>query len=104
MGDGAYTTSSDMVRFWSALMAGRIVVEASLADMRRPRSPANEEGDAFGLGLRVRQASGLLTMIGRDAGVSFWSRQDPRDGTTATVIGTTGDGAWPLADLLESAW
>ena len=104
-GDGGmYTTSGDIARFWAALMAGRIVRKATLDDMLTPRSPADEDGDAFALGCRVRRGSGLVTMIGGDAGVSLWSRHDPRDGTTATVIGTTGDGAWGLAELLESAW
>jgi hypothetical protein len=99
-----YTTSGDIARFWAALMAGAIVSHATLLDMLRPRSPANASGDAFALGCRVRQGSGVVTMIGGDAGVSFWSRHDPRDGTIATVIGTTGDAAWPIAELLESAW
>ena len=104
-GDGGmYTTTGDVAKFWSALMGGRIVRADTLADMCTPRSPADEDGDAHALGCRVREGSGLVTMIGGDAGVSFWSRHDRRDSTTATVIGTTGNGAWPLAERIESAW
>jgi hypothetical protein len=41
-------------------------------------------------------------MSGGDAGVSFWSTHHPAHGTTATVIGNTMGGAWPVAEVIES--
>jgi CubicO group peptidase (beta-lactamase class C family) len=103
-GDGGmYTTSGDMARFWAALMAGRIIGADALRTMLTPRSPLDEDGDGYALGCRVRAASGKVTLIGGDAGVSFWSRHDPRNVTTATVIGNTGTGTGPLAEVLEAA-
>ena len=100
---GAYTTTSDMSRFWEALMSGRIVIAESLAEMRRPRSePDPWQSDCYGLGFWVSSDSPEITMSGGDAGVSFWSSHDPVRGTTATVIGNTTDGAWPVAELIGS--
>jgi CubicO group peptidase (beta-lactamase class C family) len=103
-GDGGmYTTSGDMARFWEALMAGRLIGADTLRSMLTARSPVDEHGDGYALGCRVRDGSAQVTLIGGDAGVSFWSRHDRRKGTTGTVIGNTATGAWPLAEILESA-
>ena len=100
---GAYTTTADMSRFWEALMGGRIVAAETLADMRRPRSePDAGESDCYGLGFWLKADSPEITMSGGDAGVSFWSSHHPGLGTTATVIGTTMGGAWPVAEVIES--
>ena len=100
---GAYTTTADMSRFWEALMSGRIVSAETLADMRRPRSePDAGESDCYGLGFWVKTGSPEITMSGGDAGVSFWSAHHPARGTTATVIGNTMGGAWPVAEVIES--
>jgi CubicO group peptidase (beta-lactamase class C family) len=101
---GAYTTVADMSRFWTALMSGRIVRSETLTDMRRPRSePDPGEPDCYGLGFWVRTDSPEITMSGGDAGVSFWSAHHPDRGTTATVIGNTMGGAWPITEVIESA-
>jgi CubicO group peptidase (beta-lactamase class C family) len=100
---GAYTTTADMSRFWQALMAGRIVSTESLRQMVRPRSePEPGRSDCYGLGFWLQAGSHEITMVGGDAGVSFWSRHHPDSDTTATVIATTMAGAWPLVELLRS--
>ena len=101
---GAYTTTADMARFWTALTSGRILREETLADMRRARSEP-EPGDSrcYGLGLWLEADSPRLTMSGADAGVSFWSTHHPERGTTATVISTTIGGAWPVVEIVGSA-
>jgi CubicO group peptidase (beta-lactamase class C family) len=103
-GDGGmYTTTADMSRFWAALMSGRIVHAQSLADMRRPRSePDAGESDCYGLGFWLKTDSPEITMVGGDAGVSFWSSHHPDRSTTATVIATTMSGAWPVAEVIKS--
>ena len=99
---GVYTTTADLARFWDALMGGRIVSEETLQAMVTPYSPPDEDGDCYGFGCWVREGSPAVTMIGSDAGVSFWSRHDPKHRTTATVVSNTSGGAWPLAGLLAS--
>ena len=100
---GAYTTTADMARFWTALTAGRIVREETLADMVRARSePDPGESRCYGLGFWLDADSRRITMSGADAGVSFWSSHHPQRGTTATVISTTMGGAWPVVEVVES--
>jgi CubicO group peptidase (beta-lactamase class C family) len=100
---GAYTTTADMARFWTALISGRIVRVETLADMRRPRSePDPDESRCYGLGFWLEADSSRIIMSGADAGVSFWSSHDPERGTTATVISTTIGGAWPVVEIVES--
>lgn len=103
-GDGGmYTTTADLHRFWTALFDHRIVTARTLDRMLRPRPTSDQEPDQrYGLGF-WRPAGGDRVMLGgRDAGVSFRSVHDHAAGTTATVIGTTTDGAWPVGRCLDS--
>lgn len=100
---GMYTTTADMARFWTALISGGLVRAETLADMRRARSePDLGESRCYGLGLWLKADSPWITMSGADAGVSFWSSHQAERGTTATVISTTIDGAWPVVELVAS--
>lgn len=103
-GDGGmYTTTADVRRFWTALFDHRIVTARTPDRMLRPRSTSDQEPDqSYGLGF-WRPAGGDRVMLGgRDAGVSFRSVHDHAAGATATVIGTTTDGDWPLSRCLDS--
>lgn len=93
---GAYTTSADVRRFWSALYGGRIVRPEVLADMTRTRG-SDGDGADYGLGLWLRPGSRRVVLEGLDAGVSFWSVHDPDQDLTCTVISTTDSGAWDTA-------
>lgn len=100
---GAYTTTADMARFWTALISGRIVRSETLADMRTARSePDPGESRCYGLGFWLEADSPQITMSGADAGASFWSSHHPERDTTTTVISTTIDGAWPLVEIVHS--
>ncbi|PZF86238.1 serine hydrolase domain-containing protein [Jiangella anatolica] len=96
-GDGGiYTTAADLHTFWQALTAGRIVSEATVAEMTRPRHDVPAENKRYGLGLWLHRTEPVLIIEGYDAGVSFRSTHDPRTRTTLTVAGNTSEGAWPL--------
>ncbi|WP_028046639.1 serine hydrolase [Cellulomonas sp. URHE0023] len=100
-GDGGlYTTTADMHRFWAALFAGVIVSPSSVALMTRPRSEDIEEGRRYGLGFWLHKDRDIYLLEGYDAGVSFRSLHAPAEQLTFTVVGTTSDGAWPIARLL----
>jgi CubicO group peptidase (beta-lactamase class C family) len=98
---GVHTTTADMAKFWAAVSSGLIVSQETIADMCRPRSdPEAGETSCYGLGLWLHTNSPRITMSGADAGVSFWSTHHPEHGTTATVISSTIDGAWPIVDVV----
>lgn len=97
---GAFTTTADMARFWTALLAGRIVREETVADMLTARSEVDAGEADYGLGIWLPTDSPRITMSGGDAGVSFWSSHHRGNGTTGTVISTTMEGAWPVVEVV----
>jgi CubicO group peptidase (beta-lactamase class C family) len=101
-GDGGiYSTAADISAFWRSLFTGRIVPARWVADMVRPRSDVPAESKRYGLGFWLAQHGDAVSLEGLDAGVSFWSRHDPRSAITCTVISNSSDGAWPLARRLN---
>jgi CubicO group peptidase (beta-lactamase class C family) len=99
---GCYTTVADVSAFWRALFAGRIVSDAWVAEMTRPRSdiPA-EKGRRYGLGFWLHRSRETVLLVGYDAGVSFRSAHDPTSSVTYTVISNSSDGAEPVARRLD---
>jgi CubicO group peptidase (beta-lactamase class C family) len=93
---GAFTTVDDVHRFWPALLEGRIIGPAAVAEMVRPHSEPDEDGRSYGLGLWLSPAEGLVQLIGQDAGVSFTSVHDARREATWTVIANRAGAAWPV--------
>lgn len=100
---GAYTTASDLHRFWQALTAGAIVTAETYEAMVAPRHLVEEEGKRYGLGTWLHESEDVLIAEGYDAGVSFWSAHVPATATTVTVIANTSEGAWPVAGALLEA-
>jgi len=97
---GAYSTAADLHRFWISLLAGIILGDPLCAEMCRPRHVVPDEGLSYGLGVYVHTGARLLAMEGYDAGVSMRSIHDPATATTATVLGNSSEGVWPVAALL----
>ena len=103
-GDGGiYTTATDVSALWTALFAGRIVSEAWVAEMVRPRSDAPANGARYGLGFWLHATTDVVMLEGYDAGVSFRSAHDPVSATTHTAISNTSEGAWPITNLLSES-
>ena len=101
-GDGGiYSTVADIASFWRALLAGRIVPEAWVAEMVRPRSDVPRQSMRYGLGFWLDATGDAVSLEGCDAGVSFRSVHDPGSRVTCTVISNTSDGAWSITRLLE---
>ena len=94
-GDGGiYSTVADIHSLWRSFLAAEIVYAEWVKEMVRPRSEAEER--RYGLGFWLDATTEAVLLVGMDAGVSFWSKHDPRSGVTATVIANTSEGAWPI--------
>jgi CubicO group peptidase (beta-lactamase class C family) len=100
---GVYSTAADLSALWTALFDGRIVTEASVAEMVRPHSEASAHGARYGLGFWLHASLAVVELHGYDAGVSFRSIHDPDAGLTHTVISNTSEGAWPISEMLDEA-
>jgi CubicO group peptidase (beta-lactamase class C family) len=101
-GDGGiYSTVADLAAFWDALLAGRVLPAARVAEMVRPRSDWPEESRRYGLGFHLHATGDAAWLEGYDAGVSFTSLHDPASSTTYTVVSNWSDGAWPIVRLLN---
>lgn len=95
-GDGGiFTTAADLVTFWDALLAGRIVPSALVEEMLRERSDdeATDGDGGYGLGFWLPNP-GEVMLVGQDAGSSFVSRRTIATGRTVSVLATTADAAW----------
>jgi CubicO group peptidase (beta-lactamase class C family) len=102
-GDGGIsTTLADVHAFWRALFAGRIVSEASVAEMTRPHSHSPEDSMRYGLGFWLHATGDAAMLTGYDAGVSFRTARDPSSDVMYTVISNTSEGAWPLVKVLDA--
>jgi CubicO group peptidase (beta-lactamase class C family) len=98
---GAYSTVGDLVAFWTALFAGRIVPRSLVQELVRPQNDVPSESKRYGLGFWIRADRATVMLEGYDAGVSFRSAYDPASELLYTVMSNTTRGAWPLAKLLD---
>ncbi|SDS05934.1 serine hydrolase domain-containing protein [Agrococcus carbonis] len=108
-GDGGiFTTAADLHRFWLALLDGRIVSPESVALLTGPRHDVPDEGRRYGMGFWLHATEAALILEGYDAGSSFRSTHVIATRTTASVLGNSSEGAWPvigvLADAIDAAF
>ena len=81
LGSGdAFTTAEDLHRIGLALLDARI-------DSRDKR---------YGMGFWIHRTQPALILEGYDAGASFRSTHIIAAQTTASVLGNSSDGAWPV--------
>jgi CubicO group peptidase (beta-lactamase class C family) len=102
-GDGGiYTTAADLVAFWDALLAGRIVPRGRVDEMVRPRSTFPDGSHRYGLGFHVDDTKDdVVWLEGYDAGVAMYSTYAFSSRVLATVIANRTDGAWAIQELLD---
>jgi len=92
---GAFTTCGDVHRLWHALVEGRLG-----DDMFELMTTPGAAGDPYGMGLWLPDSvPDAAQMVGGDAGVSFVSTRFG-NGTIATVLSNTTEGAWPISRRL----
>ena len=95
--------ADDLHRFWLALLDGRIVSGASVAEMIHPRQDAPDNEKRYGMGFWIHRTHPALILEGYDAGASFRSTHIPETHTTVSVLGNSSEGAWPVIAALAEA-
>ncbi|HEY6628577.1 MAG TPA: serine hydrolase domain-containing protein, partial [Acidimicrobiia bacterium] len=101
-GDGGiYTTVADVVAFWKAFFAGRIVSKDWVAEMVRPRSDSPSDERRYGLGFWLHESTDTVMLVGSDTGVSFRTVHEPHEDITHTVISNRTNGAWAMSEFLD---
>jgi CubicO group peptidase (beta-lactamase class C family) len=100
---GAFTTAGDLHRFWTALLSGDIVSPETLNTMLTPRHDVPSEGLWYGLGFWMNAGGTAFVLEGYDAGVSFRSTHVPSARLTASVLGNSTEGAWPVIGVVADA-
>jgi D-alanyl-D-alanine carboxypeptidase len=101
---GIATTATDLARFLDALLGGRLLAPATLAQM------TDTADDGYGYGLETISApGGVGPVIGHDGvygGYTSYDFRSARTGTTLVVLAnldTPADPAWSIADALWRA-
>ncbi len=97
---GAYSTASDIDRFWLNLKSGKILSLRTLAPFVKAQNCIDD--DWYGFGFWIDKDLNRIELFGHDAGVSFYSSTSRQFDETFTVISNTSTGAWPLGKLMKN--
>ncbi len=94
---GAFTTVTDIERFWSCLLRGDLLSQDMLEKMLAPQN--GDPSDPYGYGVWLRKA-GEDTYIpyiqGCDPGVSFVSTYDRTSRSSLTIVSNYGCNVWAI--------
>lgn len=97
---GAYTTGPDMLRFWDALLAGRIV-DRSLVDRMTAIAHQASNDRYYGLGFWIGPDRTTVELEGMDAGVSLRSGANQTSGLRYCFMANNSADVWPLASIID---
>lgn len=102
---GAFTTAGDMRRFWTALLAERLLSRKMLDTFLAPAVPVIERDGSwhYGCGIWLRQQHGrwIASVEGSDPGASMESEVRRDDGLIVTVLSNTDLGAGNMIGVLD---
>lgn len=103
---GAFTTARDMRRFWTSLLAGRVLARDWLDRFLEPSVQVAERDASwhYGRGVWLRQEHGswIVSIEGCDPGASLESQVWRSDGVILTVLSNTEDGAARISEILAA--
>jgi CubicO group peptidase (beta-lactamase class C family) len=103
---GAYTTASDMVRFWDALFAYKLLGSEMTETMlsSHVRAEGARAGVHYGYGVWMfvcDDGTRIPYVEGWDPGVAFLSAIHLREKTTTTILGNTNRSVWRIYDVIS---
>lgn len=97
-GDGGiYTNTDDLLKLWDGLYNNKIL-PASLTEILLTAHTATNDDGYYGLGVWLDKENDQLisTIVGSDAGVSFYSSHNQSEKLTFNVLSNTSDGTWDI--------
>ena len=101
---GMFATVGDIDRLWRGFFAGEVLSpDLTSVFMRKAATDVAKPHSFYGHGHWIHD-DGILPLhyiVGQDAGVSFRSNAYP-NGTIATVVSNTSNGAWPMIRSIDS--
>jgi CubicO group peptidase (beta-lactamase class C family) len=101
-GDGGlYSTAPDLLRFWAALIGGRLAPSPTVDRLTTSRATTADGSMRYGLGFWRQPSGAMVRLEGMDAGVSCRTGHDPVSDVTYAVVSNTSNGAWALAAAIE---
>ncbi len=99
-GDGGmYTTTGDLQVFWDSLFSYRILSEELTDTFLKTHVPFNET-KGYGCGLYTRLDGSLVSIVGGDAGVGFFSRHRVQDELTINILSNITNGEEGVRDAI----
>ena len=105
---GAYTTASDMVKFWEALLNNRLLSKAMTERLLTPHLVTSAKGGEtfYGYGVWIVKKQDAIYAYyapGQDPGVEFLSTVYPGKEVQTTTMGNTINATWPIYDCVAAA-
>ncbi|MGI5511525.1 serine hydrolase [Streptomyces sp. CA-106131] len=91
---GMISDSADLIRFYSALLTGRLLPPEQLKEMKTTTTAKGHPDASYGLGLIDRKLS---------CGVHVWGHDGGIHGSTSSAV-TTADGRHSLAFNFNGDW
>ncbi|MGN7409433.1 serine hydrolase domain-containing protein [Sporosarcina sp. SAFN-010] len=103
---GAYTTVSDMAKFWQALKTNELLSEEMTVNLMKPREVVDEDRliyYGYGGYMAVDKQLNVVKYIqmGYDPGVNFRAVYVPKEEATIVVCSNKSDGAYEMLKEIE---
>lgn len=102
---GLTTTADDLVRYFDALLGGRLVGQDTVAAMTRPQGPASAKF-GYGYGIALWLVDGEVAILGHegdDPGVGAVAVRHLATRTTVVVLSNHDIGTWPAYQRVLAA-
>ena len=96
---GAFTTASDIEKFWRGLSSGKVVSKEIFSAMTAPQT----DGGEYGYGFWLNKDNNMPYFQGSDPGVSFISSCDFNKRLIITIASNLGQNVWAIHKDIKSA-
>jgi len=98
---GAFTTVTDIEKFWDCLLSGKLISNDLLSEMLKLQITDNENYYGYGMWLEKSKDESLEPYFtGSDPGVSFLSSFNRNEKINITIISNIGNNVWEMKEKI----